>query len=369
MVVGGRAFEGSATARMLGIGHSIAYVVGAVALGIGLRRRTAGRCGRRRSVARPWPIALPIGVACWLVGAAVEPASPASSPRSSVAGLGVAGPGPVPWSGCASSAARPLPSGRDGAAPVISSRPTPPWSLMGEARPSCARGCSPWWRRLATAAAGPPPRRRRSRAAPVGSWSSRCRTCRGPTSRTGRHPEPRPVRPRRSAVPASRPGCTTGRPRSATAYATHSGPVPGRWRSDGPAAGRGLMVRRAVRAATAGEAYRQRTGVRPTGRSSRPGSSGSSGRMPGCTTTPRWGGAGRGARRRGVGRAVIANADGRGARRGALVTRRDPAPGPSAPRCPRPDGHDGQVRTGRLDPGAPRRDPAAPFVSVWTAPR
>ncbi len=91
MVVGGRAFDGSATVGMLGIGHSIAYVVGAFALGIGLHRRTG---------ASMWPpalipavaIAAPIGVVCWLVGAAVEPQSRLLTALL-VVGLGLAGLG------------------------------------------------------------------------------------------------------------------------------------------------------------------------------------------------------------------------------------------------------------------------------------
>ena len=91
MVVGGRAFDGSATVGMLGIGHSIAYVVGAFALGVGLRRRTGESM---------WPpallpavgIAAPIGVVCWLVGAAVEPQSRLLTALL-VVGLGLAGLG------------------------------------------------------------------------------------------------------------------------------------------------------------------------------------------------------------------------------------------------------------------------------------
>ncbi|MBM3659855.1 MAG: hypothetical protein FJW95_10195 [Actinobacteria bacterium] len=91
MVVGGRAFDGSATVGMLGIGHSLAYVLGALALGVGLRRRTG---------APLWPaallpavlVALPIGIVCWWVGAAVEPQSRLLTALL-VAGLGLAGLG------------------------------------------------------------------------------------------------------------------------------------------------------------------------------------------------------------------------------------------------------------------------------------
>jgi hypothetical protein len=89
MVVGGRAFDGGATVGMLGVGHSLAYVVGALALGLGLRRRTGDST---------WPSALvpsvlivaPIAVACWLVGAWVEPQSRVLTALL-VAGLGLGG--------------------------------------------------------------------------------------------------------------------------------------------------------------------------------------------------------------------------------------------------------------------------------------
>ena len=73
MIVGGRAFHGAATVGMLGVGHSIAYLVGAVLLGVGLHRRMGS----------VWPKALvpailaitPFAVVAWWVGAEVEPQS------------------------------------------------------------------------------------------------------------------------------------------------------------------------------------------------------------------------------------------------------------------------------------------------------
>jgi putative peptidoglycan lipid II flippase len=73
MIGAGRAFHGAATVGMLGVGHSVAYLVGAVALGIGLHRRTGA----------VWPHAFfpavlaitPFAVVAWWVGAEVEPQS------------------------------------------------------------------------------------------------------------------------------------------------------------------------------------------------------------------------------------------------------------------------------------------------------
>jgi hypothetical protein len=68
-----RSFHGAATVGMLGVGHSIAYLAGAVILGVGLHRRTGS----------VWPKALvpailaitPFAVVAWWVGAEVEPQS------------------------------------------------------------------------------------------------------------------------------------------------------------------------------------------------------------------------------------------------------------------------------------------------------
>jgi putative peptidoglycan lipid II flippase len=73
MVLGGRAFSGAATVGMLGVGHSLAYLAGAVVLGIGLRRRSGALWPPNLlpSLAIAWPLA---GV-CWWVGREVEPQS------------------------------------------------------------------------------------------------------------------------------------------------------------------------------------------------------------------------------------------------------------------------------------------------------
>jgi putative peptidoglycan lipid II flippase len=89
MVVGGRSFDGTATVGMLGIGHSVAYILGAVMLGIGLRRRT-GESTWPPALVPAVALAAPIGVVCWLVGAAVEPQSRLLTALL-VGGLGLAG--------------------------------------------------------------------------------------------------------------------------------------------------------------------------------------------------------------------------------------------------------------------------------------
>jgi putative peptidoglycan lipid II flippase len=90
MIGAGRAFHGAATVGMLGVGHSIAYLVGAVVLGIGLHRRTGS----------VWPHALipsivaitPFAVIAWWVGAEVEPQSRVLTALL-VAGLSIAAAG------------------------------------------------------------------------------------------------------------------------------------------------------------------------------------------------------------------------------------------------------------------------------------
>jgi putative peptidoglycan lipid II flippase len=74
MVLGGHAFDGGATVGLLGLGHSVAYCAGAVALGVGLWRRT-GESTWPAAILPAAAVATPIGFACWLVGAAVEPSS------------------------------------------------------------------------------------------------------------------------------------------------------------------------------------------------------------------------------------------------------------------------------------------------------
>ena len=73
MVVGGLSFHGGAVVAALGLGHSVAYTLGAVVLGVGIARRTGQRVWPRALV--PAVVAaIPGAVVAWLVGAAVEPA-------------------------------------------------------------------------------------------------------------------------------------------------------------------------------------------------------------------------------------------------------------------------------------------------------
>lgn len=74
MVVGGRAFEGAAAVGMLGLGHSVAYGLGAVVLGVGLYRRT-GVSVWPSALVRAGAVVAPVALACWLTGRAVEPSS------------------------------------------------------------------------------------------------------------------------------------------------------------------------------------------------------------------------------------------------------------------------------------------------------
>jgi putative peptidoglycan lipid II flippase len=66
--------HGTARVALLGIGHSVAYAVGAVVLGIALGRRTG-----RRVVPARLPLAVlvatPLGVAVWLAARALDPAT------------------------------------------------------------------------------------------------------------------------------------------------------------------------------------------------------------------------------------------------------------------------------------------------------
>ena len=120
MIGGGRAFHGAATVGMLGLGHSVAYLVGAVVLGIGLHRRTGA----------VWPHALipaivaitPFAVVAWWVGAEVEPQSRVLTALL-VAGLSVVGRCGLPARGAAA-AAPAAPAAPAGAAPATSNRPT-----------------------------------------------------------------------------------------------------------------------------------------------------------------------------------------------------------------------------------------------------
>ena len=66
MAVGSRAVDGTAVVAALGIGHSVAYLVGAIALAIGLSRRT-GRAVVPAALPRAVLLAAPLGAAAWLV--------------------------------------------------------------------------------------------------------------------------------------------------------------------------------------------------------------------------------------------------------------------------------------------------------------
>jgi putative peptidoglycan lipid II flippase len=74
MVVAAPFTHGSARVTLLGIGHSVAYAIGAVVLGVALARRT----GRRTLPAR-LPVAVlvatPLGIALWLASRAIDPTS------------------------------------------------------------------------------------------------------------------------------------------------------------------------------------------------------------------------------------------------------------------------------------------------------
>jgi putative peptidoglycan lipid II flippase len=89
MVIGGRAFEGGATVGALGLGHSAAYLAGAITLGIGVRRRT-GQSIWPTEIVPAIVVAAPMGLVCWVLGAVVEPTSRLATALL-VAGLVVVG--------------------------------------------------------------------------------------------------------------------------------------------------------------------------------------------------------------------------------------------------------------------------------------
>jgi putative peptidoglycan lipid II flippase len=95
MVAGSLAADGSARIFVLGLGHSVAYTVGVVVLGVGLVRRTGGSL---------WPAALGrivavsalSGTAAWVAaGALVDAGSARLVNLVVVSGLGLAGAGAV----------------------------------------------------------------------------------------------------------------------------------------------------------------------------------------------------------------------------------------------------------------------------------
>ncbi|MEX2253810.1 MAG: lipid II flippase MurJ [Acidimicrobiia bacterium] len=74
MVVGAAVTSGRTTVAFLGLGHSVAYAVGAVALWIGLARRT-GRLVVPSSLGRSVLVAAPLAVGGWALTRAVDPTS------------------------------------------------------------------------------------------------------------------------------------------------------------------------------------------------------------------------------------------------------------------------------------------------------
>jgi putative peptidoglycan lipid II flippase len=73
MVVSGRAVHGTAVVAALGIGHSVAYLLGATALAIGLSRRT-GHAVLPAALPRALLLAVPIGTAAWWTARWADPA-------------------------------------------------------------------------------------------------------------------------------------------------------------------------------------------------------------------------------------------------------------------------------------------------------
>jgi putative peptidoglycan lipid II flippase len=73
MVVGGQLTSGRETVAVLGLGHSAAYFVGSIVLGIGLARST-GHSLLPRALLRATAVAAPIALVIWLVVRAIDPA-------------------------------------------------------------------------------------------------------------------------------------------------------------------------------------------------------------------------------------------------------------------------------------------------------
>src|SRR5687767_6041206 len=74
MALGGALTSGDTTVAIIGLGHTSAYAVGSLVLGVGLARRT-GRSIAPRGLARAVLIAAPIGVGMWAAVRALEPSS------------------------------------------------------------------------------------------------------------------------------------------------------------------------------------------------------------------------------------------------------------------------------------------------------
>jgi putative peptidoglycan lipid II flippase len=89
MVVAARAVDGSAVVAAIGIGHSVAYALGACVLAIGLSRRT-GRAIVPAALPRALLVAGPLGAAAWWVADRVDPGSRGEA-LLVVAGAGLVG--------------------------------------------------------------------------------------------------------------------------------------------------------------------------------------------------------------------------------------------------------------------------------------
>jgi putative peptidoglycan lipid II flippase len=72
MAIGSRAFDGTAVVAALGIGHSVAYLVSAIVLAIGLSRRT-GHAVVPAALPRAVLLAAPLGAAAWLAAHWLDP--------------------------------------------------------------------------------------------------------------------------------------------------------------------------------------------------------------------------------------------------------------------------------------------------------
>ena len=89
MAVGGVLTNGPSTVAVLGFGHSVAYTVGAIALGTGLARRS-GHSIAPRGLGRAIAVAAPIGFAAWLVARGIDPVGRLAN-LGLVAGVVIAG--------------------------------------------------------------------------------------------------------------------------------------------------------------------------------------------------------------------------------------------------------------------------------------
>lgn len=78
MVVGGQLTSGRETVAVLGLGHSAAYLVGSIVLGIGLARRT-GESLVPRALLRATVVAAPIAVVVWVTTRAIDPSGRAGN--------------------------------------------------------------------------------------------------------------------------------------------------------------------------------------------------------------------------------------------------------------------------------------------------